>query len=70
MSRNDFRADRNLIERDGQPILAAATEEIARALVLTLNDAQLLFTNTPMADQEFVEKTLWPAVPDTVGAAK
>lgn len=59
-SRADFRAEGNALLRDGVPFITAARPDIALALELTLNDAQLLFCNVPVVDQEFVERTLWP----------
>ena len=57
---NGYTANGKQILRDGDHFADAATPDIARALTLTLNDAQLLFFETPLPDQEFVERTLWP----------
>jgi hypothetical protein len=57
--RGDFTAIGSDVLRDGQPFITAARPDIALALELTLNDAQLLFWATSIVDQEFVERTLW-----------
>ena len=47
--------------RNGAPIVQAETEDLARAIALIFDDCQLLFgPDVPIADQEFVERTIWP----------
>ncbi len=57
--RGAFTAVGSAVLRDGKPFVTASRPDIALALELTLNDAQLLFWATPIVDQEFVERTLW-----------
>ncbi len=60
MDRPAFTASGRTVFRNGEPIAEATTDDLARAIALTFDDARLLFYKTPIADQEFVDRTVWP----------
>lgn len=55
-----------VVLRNGEPFARGQSEAIALALASALDGAQLLFgPDTPIDEQDFVARTLWPAAQRT-----
>ena len=61
LDRPRFTASGPTVLRNGTPIAHTETDDLARAIALIFDDCQLLFgPDVPIADQEFVKRTIWP----------